>query len=51
MRVARELGADYVIDVQKKTRSHASRRSPQAAAWTLRSTVPRVPGLSRSCSA
>ena len=51
LKVAKELGADHVIDVTKKTPSPASWRSPAARASTLRSTAPPAPAPSRSCSA
>ena len=52
MKVAKELGADYVIDVQQgRPARRASWRSPAARASTSRSTAPPAPAPSRSCSA
>jgi hypothetical protein len=54
MEVAKELGADHVIDVRRRIRSRASWRSPAARAWTWLSTVPRRrdhPDIARGGSA
>jgi len=48
---AKELGADYVIDVQKEDPLARIREITGGAAWMSRSTAPRAPGPSPSCSA